>query len=288
LIADYCELLTLHNVVVRPDRLADFLEDMDWELRPALLRPGQARQDAQTLSAAEFADAVFEMIKDRGRVLGERYPFQIQGRTLQIVPGTALNECQYLAILAVATVHAYSLQCDHDPKQVFESTVARTLANRSLSTSDFGAVRRNSASFEVALETACESIGFRANPEAVHRSYRAQDAGVDTLAHLTWADDRRGAFAWIGQVTCAKSDEWSRKLAEPKAPTWSRLLGIGSKPSVFLAVPHHVESDHLAKLVDESTDMVLDRLRLAAFMPALSDSERALVDAIGAARIESF
>jgi hypothetical protein len=49
-------------------------------------------------------------------------------------------------------------------------------------------------------------------------------------------------------------------------------------PQAFLAVPHHVEGDHLVLMTKSRRGLILDRLRLCPFMGSTSSEERALIE----------
>jgi hypothetical protein len=85
---------------------------------------------------------------------------------------------------------------------------------------------------------------------------------------------------FIGQVTCAKSDAWKKKLGEPSGPDWRSYLNVLVEPQGFLAVPHHVEGRHLTKLVGGGNRMVLDRLRLTRLSPGVAGEEQSIIDAV--------
>ena len=42
----------------------------------------------------------------------------------------------------------------------------------------------------------------------------AKDENVDILCHLPWGDMRSGVWVMLGQVTCAKSEQWEKKIKD--------------------------------------------------------------------------
>ena len=91
----------------------------------------------------------------------------------------------------------------------------------------------------------------------------------------------------IGQATCAKSESWKPKLAEPRPDPWRLMLGVVQPPPwVFLAVPYHVSNDYLLKLVQDGQGIVLDRVRLARFKTLVSEDEQRLVESMLGAELE--
>src|SRR5690606_25835384 len=188
-------------------------------------------------------------LNERVSGLAHKYPFVLDERILKLRPGFDLRRSPYLAVLAIATAHAYRFEAPAVPHQLFEATVANVLSARGLLCVNFGAVRRDSANFEEALEKACMNLCLFANPNGAPRMARAQDENVDVVCHLPWGDMRSGVWVMLGQVTCAKSEQWERKIKEPSASLWSGFVRARPFPTVFLAVPHHVESNWLERLV---------------------------------------
>lgn len=90
----------------------------------------------------------------------------------------------------------------------------------------------------------------------------------------------------VGQATCAKSEAWDKKICEPPAGTWAKLLGVSLRPQVFLAVPHHVGLAMLEKLVSDRDSLVLDRPRLVRFKNGVSAREAAIIAALMAVEVE--
>jgi hypothetical protein len=103
---------------------------------------------------------------------------------------------------------------------------------------------------------------------------------------LDWGDQRAGRWTFVGQVTCARSDDWEKKAGEAKRGRWRLILGDDLEPTPFLAVPHHVEDIVMKKLVVDVKSLVLDRLRLAPYLQPIAGPEREVADAILAANVE--
>lgn len=171
---------------------------------------------------------------------------------------------------------------------MFEGVVADSLGGLIGKSVDFAGVRRSAACFEAALVESASRIGLTSAPESAWRSRWAQDTGVDTIGHVSWGDTRGGAWTVIGQATCARSDAWEGKLDEPKSAVWSHFLNVLPHPMVFLAVPHHVEANHLNVLVQAERGIVLDRLRLSRFRSEIVSGEEALVEAVLEAELDSM
>jgi hypothetical protein len=123
-----------------------------------------------------------------------------------------------------------------------------------------------------------------ATPHRVAFRAAAQDEGCDVVANFWWSDMRPGHWGLVGQVTVIKdSDQWALKLSEVKADYWSRCLGAVNSNAVtpFLAVPYHVEPQHLQYLVDKGCGIVIDRLRLTQRRAEILADEEELLKGIG-------
>jgi hypothetical protein len=140
-----------------------------------------------------------------------------------------------------------------------------------------GAIDRSERSFVRSVVAGGESLGLQPMTDPLPRKASAKDAGVDTLAGLTWADGRRGGqWLFIGQATVGQSGTWEGKLNEPVPAIWADYMQEPLEPAAFLAVPHHVEGDHLEVLTKSRRGLVLDRLRICVFMNSPLAAERVL------------
>ena len=293
-LADFLEICAVKEVHVNRGRLADLIADNRWQLRDTIIgpddddEPGAGRLPDRLDRAGEAADCVVSVLQERADLLENQYPFQFEESHIELKPESAPRNHPYLKLLALTVAHAYQLCGDPDPRLVFESVVADSLGGLVGNSVDFGGVRRAGASFETALQDAALRIGLVSTPRSAWRSRWAQDAGVDTIGHISCGDTRAGAWTVIGQATCARSDDWEAKLGEPKPAGWSHFLGVLPHPMVFLAVPHHVEENHLNLLVQAERGIVLDRLRLSRFRREVVDGEEALVQAVLDAELDSM
>lgn len=290
LLADYVELIALQGQPVRKSTVANFLADNDAGWNLDLIQPsGNDRPDEQADDLSERVDAaderasiVFCQLDERRRVLEDRYPFEIAGDIVSLARDVDRELNPYVAVLALTVAHAFNVApACRLAAVLFERTVASVLCARGLPTVGLAAVRRGVSSFEDALRAACERIGLKAAPDAAPTLARAHDEGVDVLCHLGWEQDLRpGTWGFIGQVTVGRSDSWRTKIKEPSPATWALLAGTRVPPMPFLAVPHHVESDMMAKLTVDSQAIVLDRLRLVRFKNRTSAEEQKVIQAV--------
>jgi hypothetical protein len=299
-LADFAELYAWTAGPLSEAALADLINDNGWvrRMHDLVRLPDDPREDEavemdeeateggveeEPWSAA--AGSVFDLLRERADTLSDSYPFSVSD-VLERRNGVGPYRDLYLALLALTLSHAYGVSCDDlDPKQVFEDTVEATLSSRGLLATNVGRHGRGRGYFDEAVIDAGTEIGLRPTPTEGTRRVYANDEKVDAVAHLSWDDDRNACWTFIGQATCAASDEWPKKLGEPGPEAWRKYLGITVLPRPFLAVPHHVEQPMFEYLVGQDGRMVLDRLRLCrrADLLATEEQMRACLDGMAAA-----
>lgn len=287
-IADYWETLALHGRAVSHAQMSDLIRDNDWNVRDFFLMAGEGRSDAEDIEEPlDVATAVVATLDERSDMLGQLYPFGWEEERRLCVQIDDPKESGYVALLAITACHAYRIESPVAPHEVFEDTVVQVIAHDRLKAVNLGKHRRSEGTFEAALRVAGAEIDLNVAPEAAIRMAYAHDEGVDTICHLSWGDTRPGIWSMIGQVTCARSNDWRAKVRQAHPEPWRLLLSVGyPKPWVFLAVPHHVAPDHLRKLVQDSEALVLDRIRLARFKDGVSTDERQLIESLVTSEID--
>ncbi|MDY0910115.1 hypothetical protein [Microbacterium sp. CFBP9034] len=282
-LADFLEIAALSRIRVTRAALADLIVDNEWARRP--VRRYHLAEDMPE-EADSWSDAVFRMIGDRGASLRDVYPFEERGRSVQLKSSACdPRESAYVALLAITAVHAWNLPCTVSVEATLEDLVARTLHALGMTVANIGVTDRGSG-FLDALRQGAATLGLRAHPNPTPRSVRAKDIGVDTLAGVVWGDQRvAGQWLTLGQVTVAQSQYWPQKLNEPEAPRWADYLQELIHPQVFLAIPHHIQDDHLRNMMAGRRGLVIDRLRLAARMPSNTAAERTVIEALLASTV---
>ena len=292
-LADHLELLALLGHGLSRSALADLVADRSWIARLDELFEGgsvtsrgdfeePADQDGEATGeqpGAAQASRVFDVLDERSDLLGDIYPFMVAD-DLTMKDDVDPLESPYVALLAITLAHAHDLETEHDPKRVLEDVVAAALATRGLEAINVGAVSRGGHDFRETVRRSGSAVGLQPTPTAAVTHTFANEEGVDTLAHLSWGDQRTGAWVFVGQATCSRSDRWSAKMGEPKPDSWKLLLNCGVLPLPFLAVPHHVEPPHWAKLVQDHGKLVLDRIRLARHRDEVTPPEAAIIEAV--------
>ncbi|MDP9440992.1 MAG: hypothetical protein M3P34_02170 [Actinomycetota bacterium] len=299
LLADYVELLARAGDSLSQADLADLITDNEWKVRSRELitvpqdlvrdpdeEPSQDAVEGELIEdpGLEAAMWVFELLTERAETLGDRYPFEVEGVRLRALE-TEPRHGPYLVLLSITVAHAYALDTGHNPRTMFEETVARVLEGRVSRTVNMGAMGREGGNFPQALRDAGEALGLHVAPGAVPHRTHAQELGVDTISHLHWSDSRPGRWAFIGQATCAKTERWPQKMGEPTPGNWGPMLGTLVAPIPYLAVPHHAEEHHMAQITTDRRVLLLDRLRLCNHLEEPSDAERALVAAVLAEQV---
>jgi hypothetical protein len=307
-LADYLELLAIHGEELLISQLADLIKDQGWTAKmkelfavPPPPPPTPEEEAEDDLDEGEDAAAppgvgdeegspqarrVFDVLAERSDILGDLYPFDVSNK-VALKTGTATEDSPYIALLTLTLAHAHSVEVQPDPahpkvdpKQVLEAVVVGALSQLGLACVNVGEISRATNNFYATVMQAGTAIGLQPTPDAAISLKNANEEGVDALAHLARSDTRAGNWILIGQVTCAKSEEWKAKIAQPSGPDWESYLNVMVEPIGFLAVPHHVEANQLAKLVKGANRMVLDRLRLARFHAGVSQPEKQIIQAV--------
>lgn len=286
-LADWVELAACAGEPISESALSDLIDDNGWTTKPS--RHFHATLEDYSLEADpdELARASFTMLRQRLSILGHRYPFTFERQALRHAGG---SYNPYLSLLAITVAHAWpgvEVRGEGSPENVLEHVVAEVLRDKGLRVATMGALDRGRRTFPENLKAGAALVGLRAMPKPYPVAISAKDAGVDTLAGVTWTDGRPGQWVMLGQVTCAQTDHWVEKLDQPKPAIWADYLIEPHHPLAFLAVPHHVDAGHLAFLLKSGRGIVLDRLRLANHESGVSAEERHLIDLVLAAGVAS-
>lgn len=284
--ADYIEILTLKGRRSTRKLLKDLIEDNFAGKRAILTSPGESEDE--DWSAGEYADEAWNCLFQRLEILGNGYPFEVTENRLRLRPDAVLRDSPYVGLLAVSLAHSFSASTDLRVETVFEEVVADAMAAVGLSVGRVGALSRQSpAGFGPTLQRLGAVMGIPTYPDVIMRRSSANDARVDVVGHLDWKDKRKGRWLYIGQVTCAQSDEWHRKITEPIPDEWMNFLGDIVPPVAFLAVPYHVEDQTIAYM-SHIRRSVVDRLQLARNLEAVRPDLQPIIDEVLQADIQTF
>jgi hypothetical protein len=276
-LADWLELLALTGDPLGADKLADHLKDTNWTVRSRELfyEPGvdEPTEDDQEGGAGvsppeEVADQVLSIAESRQAALGQGlYPFKLEGNALSAIEPLLDSHRPYLVLLAITAAHHYDVSCTHVPERVFESLVAEAMRSRGLATCDLGATGRAARDFRETVRLAGHEVRVLPDEAGAPSRRWANDEGVDTVSHMSWGDTRPGHWLYIGQVTVGASNTWPMKIMQPAPAQWRGFMASMIEPVGYLAVPHHVEEEHLHYLTYKHSRLVLDRLRLVRHLP---------------------
>jgi hypothetical protein len=270
-IADFLEAMSLSGKTMSHAQLGDYIEDAGWstKLKEHFMGPGiDDDEDAMGTSSAQArARKVFDLLRERAVALGEHYPFTVDDSGVRVCNGQMSQE-GYLVLLGISLAHSYDLKTSSglDPKQVMEDVTLSVMDAHGMQAKST-AFSKQSGTFSDLLIAAGLELDLQPTPGLAHISKQAKDEGVDIVCVFGWKDKRPGRWTFIGQVTCAASDNWQKKLSEPSPHQWKEILGTKVSPIPFLAIPYHVQHGHLLDLMGKANATVLDRLRLAPFIP---------------------
>ncbi len=269
-IADFLEAMALSGKQMSRAALGDYIEDVAWAPKLKEHFAGPELDEDDDVMGESTSDArarkVFDLLEERSCVLGDLYPFTIDDAGVRLRDGA--EDGGYLVLLGISLAHAYQLPTSSglDPKQVLEDVAVSVMRAQGMQAKNT-AFSTQQGSFSDLLIAMGPALGLQPTPEQATISKSAKDEGVDVLCVFGWRDDRPGRWVFIGQVTCAKSDEWRKKLSEPSPHQWKALLGVQIAPIPFLAIPYHAQRGHLQDLLGKENAAVLDRLRLVPFVP---------------------
>ncbi len=95
-----------------------------------------------------------------------------------------------------------------------------------------------------------------------YASAQANEAGVDLVWHLPFADRRGGAPVYLAQ--CASGKNWKDKVVEPNVGQWSKIVDFPTTPSKAFSLPFSLSEKDLRQESARSRGLLLDRYRLLA------------------------
>lgn len=299
-LCDYLELLALKGTRVSEEIVADFVRDahITQLLRESIVFNAgsnlpSADEGSEDLDLSDSIDAAHEVVRnalaelhERHEVLAGRYPYDISvdSDAVLVRKQNTSNWSSYDSLLLLTIAHANELVVPSiSLTDLFERIVEITLGSRGLATAR---LQNEGSDYPSRVKHAAQQVHLMVN--TTQSSYRrhAVDGGTDLLSNL-WPDDYRpGGTQLIGQATCAKSDQWERKMTEPKPSHWKDMLGSGPSPLRYLAIPHHVGSSYRRHLLGREDDVdVMDRLRLVLVDRRLLDDERIVCDHVAAQQV---
>ncbi len=302
-LCDYLELLALKGTQVSEETIADFVNDSDIThlLRETIVfrtdsnapNTGEGNEDIDLTVAVDAAhdvvrDALNEL-HERHEVLAGCYPYEVSDESDAVLmrKQDASDWSPYDSLLLLTIAHANKLEVPGvSLTELFERIVEVTLDSHGFTTAR---LQNGGRDYRSRVERAAKQVHLTVSvAQSSHRRH-AVDGGTDLLSNL-WPDDRRlGGTQLIGQATCAKSDQWEKKMTEPKPSLWKEMLGSGPSPLRYLAIPHHVGNSYRRHLLRQEDDVdVMDRLRLVLVERRLLDDERVVCDHVANQQVASL
>ena len=275
-LADVVEAAAARGTAFGRSKVIDWLGDLDINAdRDLFIRTEELADRADGDSLEQAVGFVFDLLADRSRVLGDRYPFR---QSVDSLTRTTIQTSFYLDILSMTLAHAYKIETGPDrPTYVFEQVVAGLFHDRGWMSVHTGKFRGN---FDETLHEMGKEVSIDMNPEAAIHSRRANDDKVDVLAHFPWRDDRPGRLTAISQVTLEKSSGWERKAKEPSPRSWAKYMHDEIEPISFFAVPHHIEPRQYQRLIETTQSIPLDRLRVVMSVESMPSGASAIRNAV--------
>ncbi len=255
--------------------LADFIRDRMWVrlLEERWQGPGVELDETTNLQdrSRSRAAAVIGVIEQRQHLLEDLYPFALTGgrRLQQVNEGAA-----YLWHLYISMAHGLQINGVPTPTMEFERSVAARLEAAGIPAASVGTAVGMPSFGEKVDALARNFRGLVPTLDDVIISQFQKDGGIDTFGMFRCGADRRAAqWAFIGQSTVGRSDDWHRKIHEPKPKFWSKVFGERLLPMPFFATPHHIAEPYFSKLAQDYEDRcLLNRVRLTYWTRGVPDS----------------
>lgn len=303
-VADFLELAALEGATFSEEGLADMIRDSGWSnaLGLRVTVPGSASTE-EAFEASDTDESgialgidndvsrlragdVLDVVRERKASGGAFYPFSLEPSGRLHYVGTDPHLDPYIRLLALTIAHATRMKFSPPPHEIFEDVVVNALTKSGFATVGIGAQSRNGGTFAEILGSSCGTVGLSADPTAASHRVFANDEGADILSNVWSIDPRPGGLQLVGQVTCARSDDWHKKINEPKKLQWRDWLGKMRSPETYLAVPHHVEDRMRVYLMSTEDRDVFDRMRLCQMTGAEAvPGEASIVEAVLAAGV---
>lgn len=280
------EALAVRGHQAKLSSLADVVKDSMSRSREILFNPADD-SEVDDWSPEEYAREAWTCLHERKLFLGSAYPFVVSRTRLSLEPGTLVSESSYIGLLSLTLAHAFGIGRTNEVEYLFEEIVALAMESAGLKVGRMGVQGRATGTFQAALEQVGESLGVTTDSSARVRRMWANDEDVDLVGELSWSLSRKGRWFYVGQATCAKSDEWRKKINEPTPQDWRAFLGDYVSPVPFLAVPHHVDSSAYQYVVATDRRLV-DRLNLTANLAVIPPQLQDVIQLVSTEDMQTF
>ena len=95
-----------------------------------------------------------------------------------------------------------------------------------------------------------------------YASLQANEAGIDLVWHLPFADSRGGTPVYLAQ--CASGKNWVNKVSEPNLEEWKKFVDFAAVPNKAFSLPFSLSERELRRQSTRAQGLLLDRYRLLA------------------------
>ena len=216
-------------------------------------------------AAASFAEVIWQVLQYRSRILGEGYPYRVDGKTLERKVsdwGEALN---YLLLLLCDIGRRYQLDTDETVGLLFEKVVAASAKKIFRGTAvRFGWPKE--PGWPSPIEDRVIRLGEELNLPVEDLEGKLtpydKDIGLDVVARHSFGDDGPAAVTYL--IQCGTGENWRNKTGEPAIEAWRPLLQWNSVLVRAIAVPWRLEKPYDYRRIFRSFGgaIALDRPRL--------------------------
>ncbi|MFT4152265.1 hypothetical protein [Parafilimonas sp.] len=254
------------------DRVSGAMDDFDPEDRTVTQRWHQEDLKYETASGE-----IYEEIERRYKLLGESYPFEINGSQL-IYRSSQTNYYEFC--LAISTSPTITAGDYVNLPRVFERTctlLAELYLGNDSDSVHVGSPRDEEigTTFFKAMQKVNELTGewvWNAIEDFGKQPQTTGDEGLDFIVWKNTPDGRKGKVFIIGQ--CACGDDWTTKfndLTIDKISKWFHPLSYVKHPIRAFATPYHLSNMNLVNAQNDA-GLVFDRARLTKLAEQFSQN----------------
>lgn len=245
------------------DRVSGAMDD--YESNDHTITQGWHAQDLQYETAS---GVIYNEIERRFGLLGDRYPFRLEGS--QLIYNSSRSHF-YEFCLAISTAPTITAGEYVNLPRVFERTC--TLLAKLYLGHDSGSIHVGSprdpevgTTFYDAMKKVNEVTGewiWNTIEDFGNQPQTTGDEGLDFIVWKNTPDRRKGKMFMIGQ--CACGDDWTKKfndLTVKKIGKWFHPLSYVEPPVRAFATPYHLSDMNLLNAQNDA-GLVFDRSRLS-------------------------
>ncbi len=213
-----------------------------------------------------FAGRIQEKIQERKKMMGDAYPFNLDGNKLSYENESG-RHLLYEFLLLASIANDATGTTRRDISKCFERIAAMIVSEYFGSYAEchhVGFPRDDSSNFEDAMIKVNKLTGeFSWNPDKDAVNHQdVKDEGLDFIIRMKHADNRLAAQLFIlGQCACGQN--WDSKTGDLKLGTLEKWFHPMSyvPPVKAFAVPHYIEKQ---KIINSSREcgLLFDRVRI--------------------------